>query len=143
MQRVDLTPDDAAELTALFAEYGWWADRTESNVREALANSVAVGIRDDGELVAAARVVIDGVYYAKLYDVIVAADRRGEGVGSQLLDAVFDHPALDDVFCSVTCRAGLVDFCQRAGFEPYPSPVERPDGDPEAMSHLFRRDGDA
>ena len=48
MQRVDLTPDDAAELTALFAEYGWWADRTESNVREALANSVAVGIRDDG-----------------------------------------------------------------------------------------------
>ena len=143
MQQVDLTPDDAAELTALFAEYGWWAERTESDVREALANSVAVGIREDGELVAAARVLTDGVYYAKLYDVIVAADRRGEGIGSRLLDAVFDHPALDGVFLAVTCREGLVDFYERAGFEPYPSPVERPDGAPEEMCHLFRRGDDA
>ncbi len=37
MTRVrDLTPDDAAELTALYGEYEWWADRDAENVRRAL-----------------------------------------------------------------------------------------------------------
>jgi GNAT superfamily N-acetyltransferase len=139
MQQVDLDPDDASDLTALYEEYGWWADRTVEDVREALSNTlVAVGVRDDGELVAAGRVVTDGVYYAKLYDVVVAASRRGEGVGTELLDAVVSHPELDGVFLSVTYREGLVEFYERAGFEPYPSPVERPDGPAEAMHHRYR-----
>lgn len=139
MERVELTPADAPALTALYEEYGWWADRTVEDVRTALARTpVAVGLRDDGDLVAAARVVTDGVFYAKLYDVVVAESRRGEGVGAELLDAVVSHPELDDVFLSVTCREGLVGFYERAGFEPYPNPVERPDGDPEEMYHLYR-----
>lgn len=110
-----------------------------SDVRAALGNTpVAVGIREDGRLVAAARVLTDGVYYAKLYDVIVAADRRGAGVGTALLEAVVSHPALDGVFLSVTCRTGLVDFYTAAGFEAYPTPVDRPDGDAEEMVHLYR-----
>jgi predicted GNAT family N-acyltransferase len=139
MQQVELTPSDAPELTALYEEYGWWADRTVENVREALSNTpVAVGVREDGDLVAAARVVTDEVYYAKLYDVVVAEARRDEGVGAELLDAVVSHPDLDGVFLSVTCREGLVEFYERGGFEPYPSPVDRPDGPAEEMHHLYR-----
>ena len=139
MQQVELTPSDAPELTALYEEYEWWADRTVEDVRDALSNTaVAVGIRDEGDLVAAARVVTDGVYYAKLYDVVVAESRRGEDVGTELVDAVVSHPALDGVFLSVTCREGLVEFYERAGFESYPSPVDHPDGEPEAMHHRYR-----
>lgn len=139
MQTVELGPAAAAELAALYEEYDWWADRTAADLREALANTtVAMGVRDDGDLIAAARVVGDGVYYAKLYDVVVAADRRGEGVGAELLDAVVSHPAVEDVFLSLTCREGLVPFYERFGFDPYPSPVDRPDGDPEEMRHLYR-----
>jgi predicted GNAT family N-acyltransferase len=139
MEQVELGPEDAPELTALFEEYGWWADRTVADVREALANTaVAVGMRDDGDLVAAARVVTDGVYYAKLFDVVVAESRRGDGLGTELVEAVGSHPELDGVFLSVTCREGLVDFYERAGFEPYPSPVDRPDGPAEEMQHLYR-----
>lgn len=140
MEQVELTSEDAPDLTALYGEYGWWDDRTTDEVREALANTpVAVGIRDDGDLVAAARVITDGIYYGKVYDVVVAADRRGEGVGTRLMDAVVAHPDLLDVWLSVTCREGLVEFYERAGFEAYPSPVDRPDGEPEEMRHLVRR----
>jgi GNAT superfamily N-acetyltransferase len=138
MQTVELTPADASELTALYEAYDWWADREVESVREALANSVAVGVREDGELVASARVVTDGVYYAKCYDVVVREERRGEGIGAELLDAVVSHPELEDVFLSLTCREGLVPFYERCGFEPYPTPVERPDGPAEAMAHLYR-----
>lgn len=143
MDRVNPTPADARDLAALYEEYGWWADRTVPELREALSNTlVAVGLRDEGELIAAARVVTDGVYYAKLYDVIVAADRRGEGIGTRLLAAVESHPDLRDVWLSVTCREGLTEFYERAGFETYPSPVDRPDGEPEEMYHLARPRGD-
>ena len=137
MQTVELTPTDAPELTELYEAYDWWADREVESVREALANSIALGIRDDGELVASARVVTDGVYYAKCYDVVVAEARRGEGIGEELLEAVVSQPELEDVLLSLTCREGLVPFYERCGFEPYPSPVERPDGPAEEMAHLY------
>lgn len=144
MERVELGPADARDLVELYDEYDWWADRTVEDVRTALANTtIALGVREGGALVAAARVVTDGVYYGKCYDVVVAANRRGEGVGRALVAAVADHPALDDVFLSLTCREGLVDFYERCGFEPYPGPVDRPDGAAEEMRHLYRpRDGD-
>jgi predicted GNAT family N-acyltransferase len=145
MEAVELGPADAPELAGLYEEYGWWADRDVGEVREALANTmVALGVRADGDLVAAARVVGDGVYYAKCYDVVVAEDRRGEGIGAELLAAVVSRPDLEDVFLSLTCREGLVDFYERFGFEPYPSPVDRPDGDAEEMCHLYRpREGES
>ncbi len=95
MEAVELGPADAPELAGLYEEYGWWADRDVGEVREALANTmVALGVRADGDLVAAARVVGDGVYYAKCYDVVVAEDRRGEGIGAELLAAAVSHPDL-------------------------------------------------
>ncbi|WP_433634610.1 hypothetical protein [Halomicrococcus sp. NG-SE-24] len=50
-------------------------------------------------------------YYCTVYDVIVAADRRGEGFGGTLLNAVLDHPELQSVQgLSLLCRRGLVPF---------------------------------
>ena len=72
----DLTPADAEALTALYRDYEWWADRTTEDVRRALAGTaVAVGVEADGELVAAARVLTDRTYYAKVYDVLRTAKR--------------------------------------------------------------------
>jgi GNAT superfamily N-acetyltransferase len=138
METVELDPADAAELTAIYGEYDWWADRTMEDVREALAGSLVLGVREDDDLVAAARVVTDGVYYATCYDVVVHGKRRGEGVGTALMEAVVSHPALEGVSLTLTCREGLVEFYERCGFEPYPSPVERPDGEAEETCHLHR-----
>lgn len=108
---LELTVEDAHALTALYQEYEWWADRDIDDVREALAETeVAVGIEDAGSLVAAARVLTDFTYYANVFDVIVAADHRGEGVGKTLMTAIVDHPDLQHVDgLSLLCRQGSIE----------------------------------
>ncbi|RBI59248.1 N-acetyltransferase [halophilic archaeon] len=139
----DLTAEDAPALTALYGEYGWWDDREVDAVREALAETeVAVGVEDDGELVAAARVLTDFTYYCTVYDVIVAADRRGEGFGETLLNAVLDHPELQSVQgLSLLCRRGLVSFYESVGFDPSDRDVEIPEGGTEELVRMrYERD---
>ncbi|USZ68153.1 GNAT family N-acetyltransferase [Halorussus salilacus] len=134
----DLTPDDAPELTALYEEYEWWADRDEATVREALADTeVAVGVEDDGDLVASARVLTDYRYYATVYDVIVAADRRGEGFGEELVDALVEHPDLQALpGLSLLCREGLVPFYESVGFELFGPEFEVPEGGEEELVRM-------
>jgi predicted GNAT family N-acyltransferase len=137
-----LGPDAAAELIELYDTYEWWADREEDAVRRALAaTDEAVGVRDgDDRLVAAARVLTDYTYYAMVYDVIVHADHRGEGLGEDLLAALVTHPPLSNVSLSLLGREGLVDFYESCGFEAQ-GPIDHPDGDPEHLHFLaYRRD---
>jgi len=144
----ELTQEDAPALTALYGDYEWWADRAVEDVRQALlATEVALGIEaesapgratqastgdeagDDDRLLAAARVLTDFTYYATVFDVIVAADRRGEGLGRQLLTAVLDHPDLQELpGLSLLCRRGLVPYYESVGFELHDEPVDVPEG---------------
>lgn len=79
-----------------------------------------VGLRDveRGDLVASARVITDYVYTGKVLDVIVHESVRGQGIGTRLMRAVVEHPALRGVDeLTVNCRAGLAPFYERCGFE--------------------------
>jgi predicted GNAT family N-acyltransferase len=138
-----LGPDDAPALVALYRTYEWWADREEPAVRRALtATDEAVGLRDeDGHLVAAARVLTDYTYYAMVFDVIVHADRRGEGLGEQLLAVVVTHPPLADVSPTLLAREGLVPFYEACGFEQQGG-IDHPDGEPEQLRFLAYRRGE-
>lgn len=133
-----LGPEASAEVRTLYGTYGWWDDRTDDDVREALDETdVVVGIRDDetGELVASARVLTDYTFYAMVFDVVVRADRRGEGLGRELMAAVVAHPALADVAPTLLAREGLVEFYESCGFE-VATPVAHPDGEPEALRFM-------
>lgn len=134
----NLSPDDAAALTELYRDYEWWADREVEGVRAALAGSdVAVGVEADGGLVAAARVLTDYTYYGKVYDVIVAADRRGEGFGAELMRAVREHPRLQALpGLSLYCREGLVPFYESIGFERGDPEIEFPEGGEEKLVRM-------
>lgn len=138
-----LGPDDAAAVRSLYETYDWWADRDEAGIQEALAESdEVVALRDeetDG-LVASARVLTDYTYYAMVFDVVVHADRRGEGFGRELMDAVATHPSLSAVTPTLLAREGLVEFYEACGFEPT-GPIEHPDGEPEELRFLaFERE---
>lgn len=131
----DLTPDDAEELTELYEEYEWWEDREVDDVRTALSKTeVVVGVECEtsgksggGNLVAAARVLTDYTYYANVFDVIVAADHRGEGFGEILMEAVVDHPDLQSVVgLSLLCRRGLVPYYESVGFDLFDPEMEIP-----------------
>jgi predicted GNAT family N-acyltransferase len=134
-----LTVEDAHALTSLYQEYEWWADRDIDDVREALAKTeVAVGIEDSGGLVAAARVLTDYTYYANVFDVIVAADYRDEGVGKTLMTAIINHPDLQRVDgLSLLCRQGLVPYYETVGFELFDSEIEIPEGGSEELVRMI------
>ena len=116
-----LTDGEAIEptsLLSLYRDHDWWTGRTADDVERAIEGSdIVVGIEDDGRLIASARVLTDYVYYASIYDVIVAADRRGEGLGQRLVDAVVEHPELASVEAvHLDCGSDLVPFYESAGF---------------------------
>jgi ribosomal protein S18 acetylase RimI-like enzyme len=125
---VDVPPDRADELVALYDTWEWWADRDVEAVAAAVENStVVVGLErtgsgsDDETLVASARVVSDGVYYARMYDVVVHEADRGQGLGERLVRETVEHPALDGVEAvSLGCEPDLVEFYEDCGFEPPP-----------------------
>lgn len=134
----ELSPADARALTPLYGEYDWWADRTVDDVRSGLAETdLALGIETDGDLVASARVVTDYTYYATVYDVIVARDRRREGVGTQLLSALVDHPDLQSLpRLSLLCREGLVAYYETIGFERFDREIDVPEGESEELVRM-------
>lgn len=145
----ELSTEDAEELAALYADYEWWEDRDVAAVRAALdetavAISVEAGTGDDRALVAAARVLTDYVYYGMVFDVIVASDRRDEGFGETLMQAVVDHPDLQDLpGLSLMCHEGLVPFYESVGFEYYDPEMEIPEGGTEDLVRMtYQHDAD-
>jgi predicted GNAT family N-acyltransferase len=133
---------DAPGLYALFQSHEGWDWRKIEDVRAAVANAAdAVGLVDTetGELVAAARILTDFVFYARIYDVIVAADHCGQGLGTRLLEAVVERPAVTETKrVTLSCDERLVGFYEQVGFA-----VEETDGDEdEEGSVLMVLEGD-
>lgn len=72
-----------------------------------------------------------------MYDVIVAADRRGEGSGGELMAAVRDHLDLRSVDgLSLLCREGLVPFYESVSFELFAPEMEIPKGGREELVRM-------
>ena len=66
----------------------WATGRARDVVDRAIARSTSFAAYDGGRLVGYARVVTDRSTFAWLCDVYVAPERRGEGVGTALVEAV-------------------------------------------------------
>jgi GNAT superfamily N-acetyltransferase len=110
-------------LPQLMDLYGreWWTDaRTIAQVRDLLKwSDVVVGLCEEAEdrLVAFARVLTDRTFRAFIFDVIVAADERGRGLGQRLMAEVLAHPSVRDVeLVELYCRPELVPFYEGLGF---------------------------
>lgn len=105
-----------------------------------------VGLRDTetAHLVAAGRVLTDFVYYAKIYDVIVAEDHRGNGHGRKLMGSIVEHPALDSVSnMTLDCREGLISFYENCGFERHEMEAvlsEEPERQEDLIPMVYRRE---
>ena len=88
------------ELSDKLSTIDWWRlanimaaanlfDRKAFDIARAFHGSYAsVFVHKGDELVAAARATSDGVYYATVFDVVVAREHQGGGVGRLLVVAV-------------------------------------------------------
>ncbi|MGL5080291.1 MAG: GNAT family N-acetyltransferase [Microcoleaceae cyanobacterium] len=95
-----LTTVQVEVLHRLYQETWWSQGRTLADIHKMLSNSdYLFGICETRtqQLVAFARVLTDRVYRALIFDVIVAADYRHQGLGRSLIERIISHPDLSQV----------------------------------------------
>ncbi len=106
------------QLQALFADNSFWASgRSCDDLRRMLGGSEAAVSAWRGErLVGFGRATSDGCYRAVLWDVVVARDEEGQGLGRQLVGALLEAApvaAAERVYLMTTNSHG---FYERLGF---------------------------
>ena len=117
--RLRLGPGQLQQLQALLDGHSFWAQgRSPAQLRRMLASSQAVVSAWQGQrLVGFGRASSDGVYRAVLWDVVVAGDHQGQGLGRRLVKALLAAPALaavERVYLMTTNGSG---FYEQLGFE--------------------------
>lgn len=111
----DLSTIDWWRLANIMAEANLF-DRKAFDIARAFHGSYASVFvhKADGELVAAARATSDGVFYATVFDVVVARDCQGQGIGRMLMEALLEKLPFDRVF--LTSVFGKEGFYEKFGF---------------------------
>jgi ribosomal protein S18 acetylase RimI-like enzyme len=117
--RLRHTPGQLRQLQQLLHAHSFWAQgRSAVQLRRMLAGSQAVVSAWQGSrLVGFGRASSDGVYRAVLWDVVVAGDAQGQGLGRRLVEALLASPVLaqvERVYLMTTNGAG---FYRQLGFE--------------------------
>jgi GNAT superfamily N-acetyltransferase len=96
----------------------WRVHSSPEEMRAAiLASQAWVGlVDDDGQLLAAARATTDQVWVATLSDVVVHSAGRGRGLGTTLMQALLDHPAVRGCRYQRLGTSDAAHFYARLGF---------------------------
>lgn len=81
----------------LSVESYWAKGRSVEVVRRSIENSICFGVYKGNDLVAFARVVSDHAVFAWILDVFVLENYRKHGLSKLLMEAIMDHPDLQDL----------------------------------------------
>ncbi|KYC42565.1 GCN5 family acetyltransferase [Scytonema hofmannii PCC 7110] len=114
-----LTEHQISELLDLYKQEFWSQKRERDDVVKMLAaTDIAIALVDDSDqLIGFTRVLTDFVYRAIIYDVIIKSNYRKMGLGSQLLNAVVNHPKLASVEqIALYCLPEIIPFYEKWGF---------------------------
>ncbi len=112
--RLRYGPGGLAQLQALLDEHSFWArGRSPRELSRMLAGSQAVvSAWQESRLVGFGRATSDGVFRAALWDVVVASEQQGQGLGRGLVEALLQAPALatvERVYLMTTNSAGFYE----------------------------------
>lgn len=106
------------KLQRLFRKHAFWAqDRSIDDLRRMLQGSdVVVSLWRGKRLVGFGRASSDGIYRAVLWDIVVAGDLQGRGLGRQVVEALLDSPRLRDVERIYLMTTNSAGFYRQLGF---------------------------
>ena len=107
---------EASQLLRLFHQAPWAKGRTLEEAREMLRHTdVALCAWDGDRLVGFGRVLTDFIYRATIWDVIVDKAYQKQGIGTEIVQRILNHPSLRKVelFWLCTRRPG---FYEKLGF---------------------------
>ncbi|EAQ70233.1 acetyltransferase family protein [Synechococcus sp. RS9909] len=116
----DLRPSRGLlKLRRLFDKHAFWAEnRSDGQLKRMLAGStVVVSLWRGKRMVGFGRATSDGIHRAVLWDVVVAGDLQGRGLGRRVVEALLSARAIrntERVYLMTTNSAG---FYQLLGFE--------------------------
>ena len=105
----------------------WWTegrslDEVGGMVRQ--SDFVFGYAKEDGTLVAFARVLTDHIFRTLVLDVIVDPTVRSQGLGQRLMTDISNHPVLGKVDATLLfCKPNLVSFYEQLGFSVSPNGV--------------------
>lgn len=88
---------DPAAVHAYLARSYWSPGIARALVEKAMANSLCVGVYQDGAQVGFARVVTDRATFAHLADVYVLEDHQGRGLASAMVAHLHAHRDLQNL----------------------------------------------
>lgn len=109
---------DLALLTKLLESDEATAGRSVHELQTLVENSaVVLTVWAAGELVAFARAISDGAFYASIGEIVVAPEWRRKGLGSLLMTRLLAHPQIAKVERLVVTAPGPAAFLEKLGFE--------------------------
>jgi GNAT superfamily N-acetyltransferase len=113
---------DLEWLVPALSERAYWAlGRPRDVIERSIAGSLCFVALDGERQVGFARVITDGATFAWVCDVFVDDDRRGQGIGKQLLAAIVADPRLTGLKRMVLATDSP-EFYRPFGFEALPKP---------------------
>lgn len=108
---------DLARLTQLFDSDEATAGRSAHELARLLESStVVLTVWAAGEMVAFARALSDGAFYAAIGEIVVAPEWRRKGLGTLLLTRLCAHEQLQQVERVVVTAPGPAAFFEKSGF---------------------------
>jgi ribosomal protein S18 acetylase RimI-like enzyme len=107
------------QLQGLLDRNSFWArGRSHAALRAMLRGSAAaVSIWQGRQLVGFGRASSDSLFRAVLWDVVVAEEHQGRGLGRRLVAALLEHPQLRRVERVYLMTSNSSGFYQQLGFE--------------------------
>ncbi len=107
------------KLKYLFDQHAFWAQgRSHREIRKLLAKStIVISLWRGKRMVGFGRATSDGIYRAVLWDIVVADDLQGMGLGSQVVEALLKAPALQRVEKIYLMTTNSADFYLQLGFQ--------------------------
>ena len=119
------------KLQRLFRKHAFWAQqRSTEDLRRMLRGSpVVVSLWRGKRLVGFGRASSDGIHRAVLWDIVVAGDLQGRGLGRRVVEALLDSPRLRNVERIYLMTTNSAGFYRQLGFR---------DADPQQLLVLKR-----
>lgn len=116
--RLRRAPGQLRQLQQLFDGHSFWASgRSQRDLSRMLAGSQAVVSAWQGsQLVGFGRATSDGVFRAVLWDVVVAGEHQGRGLGRRIVEALLQEPALQGVERVYLMTTNSSGFYEQLGF---------------------------
>ena len=116
--RLRRAPGQLRQLKELLDAHSFWASgRSQRELSRMLAGSQAVVSAWQGSrLVGFGRATSDGVFRAVLWDVVVAGEHQGRGLGRRIVKALLQEPPLQGVERIYLMTTNSSGFYEQLGF---------------------------